>query len=67
MTRVTSAVINHPRDHFMLVSKPSSSNGAAFSGQLDIRLVIGNVGPVVLSLSGCFIGHRSAPHSRGNS
>lgn len=51
----------------ILVSNPSSSNGAAFDGQLDVRLVTGKLGPCPVSLSGCFISQRGAPGSRGNS
>lgn len=69
VTRVTSSVCRHNRGKgqigLMLVSNPSSSKGAAFDGQLDIRLVAGNLHPCPVSLSGCFMSHRSAPHSRG--
>lgn len=68
MTGVTRRVTTHCSGniHVILVSKPSSSKGAAFYGQLRIRLVAGLVRPIKLSLSSCFLGHRSAPGSRSN-
>lgn len=67
---MTSDVFRHKRGKahmgLILVSKPSSSKGAAFDGQLSVRLVAGNLGPCPVSLSGCFMSHRSAPLSRGN-
>lgn len=69
VTHVTSRVAGQKRGKrhigLMLVSKPSSSKGAAFDGHLDVRLVAGKLGPCPVSLSSCFIGHRSAPLSRG--
>lgn len=66
---MTSAVFRHNRGNgqmgLMLVTNPSSSKGAAFDGQLSVRLVAGNLGPFPVSLSGCFMSHRRAPLSRG--
>lgn len=49
---------------FILVTKPSSSNGAAFSRHLSVRLEMGKLRPRPVSMSGCFMSQRGAPGSR---
>ncbi len=61
---VTSRVGRQGSIQVVLVTKPSSDNGAAFDGQLSVRLVTGNVGPCSVSLSSCFMSERRAPGSR---